>query len=92
MSRARAEPAALHAPLVPRVRIIRRGDDGQLRITFLPALGDAGAFDCRLFRRSPNVADVDDEYAPTSAGFCIPRAQAREFLGALAEALREVER
>ena len=85
------QPANLHAPLSPRVRIIRRGDEGQIRIAWLPSLGDAGAWDLRLFRKSPDVLDVDEEYQATPAGFCIPRAQAREFLGALAEALRELE-
>lgn len=77
--------------MIPRTQIIRRGDDGQLRLTFLPTVGEAGAFDCRLYRRSPNAPELDEEYLATPAGFCIPRAQGREFLQALAELLREVE-
>lgn len=80
-------PAPLNAP----TRLLRRGDDGQIRLTFLPTIGEAGAFDCRLFRKSPNSQDIDEEYHPTSAGFCVPRAQGREFLQAFAELLREVE-
>lgn len=86
-------PASAFAPLGgPAVRIIRRGEDGQLRLVWHPTIGEAGALDCRLFRKSPNVEDVDEEYSPTAAGFCIPRDQLRHFAGVLQEIIEEVER
>lgn len=86
-------PASAFAPLGgPAVQIIRRGGDGQLRLVWHPMIGEAGALDCRLFRKSPNVEDVDEEYSPTAAGFCIPRDQLRHFAGVLQEIVEELER
>jgi hypothetical protein len=83
---------ALYAPLGPATRILRRGADVQLRAQFLPTVGDAGALDLRLFRRSPNVTDLDGAYLPTGAGFCVPREQLRELIGILNEIAGELER
>jgi hypothetical protein len=86
-------PLSAFAPLGgPPVRIIRRGDDTQLRLTWLPGIGDAGALDCRLYRRSPNVQEVDEEYGATGAGFCIPKGRLREFWGVLGELAAQLDR
>lgn len=86
-------PPETFAPLGgPAVRIIRRGADGQLRLVWHPTIGAMGALDCRIFRKSPNVEDLDEEYSPTSAGICVSRDELRTFAGMILEIAAELER
>jgi hypothetical protein len=83
------DPAQRQAVKIPpSTRILLRGDDGELRLTWLPSLD---GLDLRLFRKSPAEDAEPDAFHPTNAGLVVPRGQLREFAGVLAEIIEEVE-
>jgi hypothetical protein len=71
------------------VRILPRGDDTEIRLTFLVS---QDGLDVRLFRKSPAESSDFDAFAPTLAGLVVPRGQLRELAGVLAEIIAELER
>jgi hypothetical protein len=75
----------------PAVRVITRGDDAQIRLTWLPSIGRDGGLDLRLHRKSPDEDDGYEAYAPTAAGLVVPRELLRDLAGLLAEIISELE-
>jgi hypothetical protein len=77
-------------PAIP-VRVLRRDADSQLRLSWLPTIGEHGGLELRLFRKSPAEEYDFDAFRPTSAGIVVGREQLRAFAGMVREILAEIE-